>query len=73
MKSAEQSIETSKRPWGDAATTSGTMPATDETFMDSTAAVNPVGDVEDFDPTVAPPLSLHAMMQSFITTKAAHG
>ena len=49
------------------------MPATDETFVDSTATVDPVGDVEDVDPTVAPPLSLHAMMQSFITTKAAHG
>ena len=49
------------------------MPATEETFVDSTAAVDLAGDVEDVDPTVAPSLSLHAMMQSFITTKAAHG
>ena len=49
------------------------MPATEETFVDLTAAVDPAGDVEDVDPTVAPPLSLHAMMQSFITTKATHG
>ena len=49
------------------------MLATEETFVDSTAAVDPAGDVEDVDPIVAPPLSLHVMMQSFITTKAAHG
>ena len=50
MKSAEQSIETSKRPWGDAATTFGTMPATEETFVDPTATMDPTGDVEDVNP-----------------------
>ena len=62
MKSVEQSTETSKRPQGDAATTSSTMIATEETFVDPTVAVDPTGDAEDVDPLVAPPLSLRAMM-----------
>jgi len=73
MKSAEPSIGTSKRSRGDASTTSGAMPAVDEVFMDSTTAVDPAGDAEDVDPTIAPPLSLRVMMQSFMTTRAANG
>ena len=73
MKSAEPSIGTSKRSRGDASTTSGAMPTVEEVFMDSTPIVDPAGDAEDVDPTVAPPLSLRAMMQSFMTTQAAHG
>ena len=41
--------------------------------MDPTVAVDPVGGVEDVDSTVAPPLSLRAMVQSIMTTQAAHG
>ena len=73
MKSAEQSTRSSKRSQGDASTTSGAMPAVDEVFMDSTTAVDLAGDAEDVDPTIAPPLSLCAMMESFMTTQATHG
>ena len=62
MKSAEQSTGTSKRPRGDAATTSGTMPATEETFVDLTVAMDPAGDAKGVNPLVAPPLSLYTMM-----------
>ena len=49
------------------------MPSAKENFMDPTATVDPSGGADDVDPTVAPPFSLHAMMESFITTQAAHG
>ena len=49
------------------------MPSTEETFVDPTVAVDPVGGVEDVDSTVAPPLSLRALVQSIMTTQAAHG
>ena len=49
------------------------MPAIEETFVDPTASVDPSGGANDVDPTVAPPLSLRAMMQSFMTTQATHG
>ena len=61
MKSAEPSTGTSKRPRGDASTTSSAMPVVEETYVDSTVVVDPVGH-EDVDPLVAPPLSLRAMM-----------
>ena len=73
MKRAEQSNGTSKRPRGDAATIFGTMPATKETFVYPTVDVDPAGNAEDVDLTVAPPLSPRAMMQSLMTTQAAHG
>ena len=43
--------------------------------MDLTAAVDPSGsdDDVDVDPTITPPLLLHAMMESFMTTQTAHG
>ena len=71
MKSVEPSTGTSKRSRGEVFTTtptSGAMPATKETFVDSTAIVDPFGGTEDVDTTVAPPLSLRVMMQSFMTT-----
>ena len=55
MKSAELSTGTFKRPQGDAATASSTMPTTEETFVDLTVVVDPASDVEDVDPLVAPP------------------
>ena len=73
MKNVEQSPRSSKRSRGDATTTSGTMLATKETFMDSITTVDPVVDAEDVDPTIAPLLALRAMMQSIMTTLAAHG
>ena len=39
----------------------------EETFVDPTTAMDPSGGVDDIDPTVTPPLSLHAMMESFMT------
>ena len=44
------------------------MSVAKKTFVDLTAVVYPSGGVDDVDPTVAPPLSLCAMMQSFMTT-----
>ena len=44
------------------------MLAIEKTFVDLTVAMDPAGGTEDVDPSVAPPLSLHAMMQSFMTT-----
>ena len=41
--------------------------------MDPTATVDSSSGAEDVDPTVAPPLSLCPMMQSFMTTQASHG
>ena len=40
--------------------------------MDLTTVVDPSSGADDVDPTVAPPLSLYAMMESFMTTQAAH-
>ena len=41
--------------------------------MDPTAAVDPASHAEDVDPSIAPPLSLRATMQSIMTTQAAQG
>ena len=49
------------------------MPTAEETFVDPTADVDPSGGADDADPTIAPPLSLCAMMESFMTTQTAHG
>ena len=40
--------------------------------MDLTTVVDPSSGADDVDPTVAPPLSLYAMMESFMTTQVAH-
>ena len=74
--SVEPSTGTSKRSQGEASTTalaSSAMPYVEEAFVDSTAVVDPTSGAEDVDPTVTPSLSLYAIMQSFITTLAAHG
>ena len=55
MKSVELSTGTFKRPQGDPATASSTMPTTEETFVDLTVVMDPASDVEDVDPLVAPP------------------
>ena len=78
MKRAEQSTRTSKKPRGDASTTtpaSSDQPAVEEVHVDPTVVVDPAasGDDDTIDPTVTLPLSLHAMMESFMTTQAAHG
>ena len=73
MKSVEPGTRTSKRPRGDAATSFGAMPATEETFVDPIATVDPIGGAEGVDPIVAPPLSRCAMMQSIMTTQATYG
>ena len=49
------------------------MPTAEETFVDPTVDVDPSGGANDADPTIAPPLSLCAMMESFMTTQAAYG
>ena len=49
------------------------MPTAEETFVDQTAVVDPSSSAKDVDPTIAPPLSLCAMMESFMTTQATHG
>ena len=74
MKSAEQSIGTSKRSRGDAsfaAPASGDQPTTKEVHVDPTAAMDPTSDDDVANPIVAPPLSLYAM-ESFMTTQTAH-
>ena len=73
MKSVEQSTRTSKKPRGDASTTtpaSSDQPAVEEFHVDPTVVVDPAasGDDDTTDPTVTLPLSLHAMMESFMTT-----
>ena len=73
MKSAKPSTGTSKGPRGasTAAPTSGDQPTIEEILVDPTVAVDLAAD-DTTDPTVAPPLSLRAMMGTFITTQAAH-
>ena len=76
MKNVEQSTATSKRSRGEASTatlTSNAMPVAEETFEDLTIVVDPSGGADNADPTVTPPFSLHAMMESFVTTQATHG
>ena len=73
MKSAKPSTETSKGPRGAStvAPASGDQPTIEEILLDPTVAVDLAAD-DTTDPTVASPLSLHAMMETFITTQAAH-
>ena len=49
------------------------MPFAEETFVDPIAAVDHSSGANDVDPTVTPPFSLHAMMESFMTTQEIHG
>ena len=76
MKSIEPSTGTSKRPRGEASTTalaSGDQPAAEEVHVDHIAAMDLVGDDDTVDPTVTPPFSLRAIIESFMTTQVAHG
>ena len=76
MKSTKPSTRTSKRPRGDASSivlTFGVQPATKEIHVDPTATVDLTSDDDATKPTVTPPLSLRNMMESFMTTQAAHG
>ena len=76
MKSVGPSTGISKRPRGETSTAAlifGDMIATEEVHVDPTAVVDPSGDDDIVDPTVTLPLSLCAMMKSFMTTQAAHG
>ena len=71
MKSVEPSTGTLKRLQGEASTiapASGIMLVAKETFVDPTAAMDPSSGADDIDLTVAPPLLLYAMMESFMTT-----
>ena len=79
MKSVELSIGTSKRPRVEASTAAlatSDQPAvvdpTEEIHVHSTIAVDPIANVEIDDPTVTP-LSLRAMMKTFMTTQVANG
>jgi len=74
MKSDEPRTRTSKRSQGKAstiATVSDVMPAVEEAFVDPTTVVS--SGVDDVDSTVSLPLSLFAMMLSFMTIQATHG
>ena len=44
------------------------MPVAEETFVDPTVVVDPVGHVEVVNPSVVPLLSLRALRQSIMTT-----
>ena len=76
MKTGEPSTGTSKRPRGEVFTTtpaSSDMPTTEEVHVDPIATMDPSSDDDVVDPTVTPPLSLRATMESFMTTQGAHG
>nr|POF24792.1 hypothetical protein CFP56_44544 [Quercus suber] len=70
MKSAKPSTRTSKRPRGEAFTATPTFsdqPTIEEIIVDPTAIVDcAIDDIAD--PTVTSTLSLHAMMEMFMTT-----
>ena len=60
------------------APTTGDQPATvdptvEEIHVDPTSVMDPTTDTETVDATVTPPLSLHAMMEIFMTTQEVHG
>ena len=76
MKSVKPCTGTSKRSRGEASTTasaSSAMFAVDETSVDLIAVVDPSGGANDVDLTITLPLSLCAMMETFMTTQVVHG
>ena len=81
MKSVKPSTRTLKRPRGEVSTValaSGDQRTTEEIPMNPTAAMDPTTIVDPttddtINSTVTSPLSLHAMMKTFMTTQAAHG
>ena len=75
MKSAMPSTRTSNKSRGEASTIAlafGDQPTTEEIHVDPTAAVDPYAD-DTADPIVTSPLSLHGIMETFMSTQAAHG
>ena len=75
MKNAKPSTGTSKRPRVEASTTGDQHAAvdpTEEIHVDPIAAMDPNTNAETDDPTVTP-LSLRAMMETFMTTQATYG
>ena len=79
MKSVEPSTGFSKRPRVEdtiAAPASNDQPVAvdtiEEIHVDPTIAMDPTSDAKTVDPTVTPPLSLCAMMETFMTTLVAH-
>ena len=73
MKSVEPNTRTSKRSRAEATATtltSGAIPAAEKVHVDPTAVVESFMTVK---PTITPPLSICAMMESFMTTQIAHG
>ena len=71
MKSFELNTRTLKRSRGEAtivAPAFSDMHAAKEVHVDPTATVDPSSDEDVVDLIVTPPLSLHAMMKSFMTT-----
>ena len=49
------------------------MPTAEEAHVDPTATVDPSSRDDDVEATVTPPLSLCAMLGSFMTTQVARG
>ena len=69
MKCAKLSTGTSKRSGGEASTTAPTSsptPAAEDTFVDSTAVVDPFGGAADVDPVRISALKSYCMMLCMI-------
>nr|POF18934.1 hypothetical protein CFP56_29753 [Quercus suber] len=49
------------------------MPTVEEVHVDPITIIDPTGDDDAVNPTVTLPLSLRTMIESFMTTQAAHG
>ena len=69
-KLVEPSVSTSKRPRVDVVVATRDM-FVEEIHIDPTTAMDL--DTTNAKPTVSPPLSLRAMMETFMMTQAAHG
>lgn len=69
-KPVEPSVSTSKRPHVDIVVATGDM-FVEEIHIDPTTAMDL--DTTDAEPTIPPPLSLRAMMETFMMTQATHG
>ena len=75
MKNAKPSTSMSKRPRVEAsiaASTTGDQPAAVDPTVEE-IQVDPITDAKTGDPTITPPLQLHAMMETFMTTQETHG
>uniref|UniRef100_A0A7N2M2N4 Uncharacterized protein n=1 Tax=Quercus lobata TaxID=97700 RepID=A0A7N2M2N4_QUELO len=56
-----------------AAPATGDQPAIEEVHVDPTVSLDSASDDDTTNPIVTSPLSLRAMMETFMTTQAAHG